>query len=74
MNSKDLIMWIVKILLNSNKNCDVFNVGSDEAISIKKLAQLISRKYKKKIIILYQKIITKNLISMFHRFQKQKKF
>ena len=49
MNSKDLIIWIVKILLNSNKNCDVFNVGSDEAISIKKLAQLISKKYKKKI-------------------------
>ena len=49
MNSKDLVMWIVKILVNSNKNCDVFNVGSDEVISIKKLAQLISKKYKKKI-------------------------
>ena len=49
MNSNDLINWIVKILINSNSNCNIYNVGSDQAITIKKLAKLISIKFNKKI-------------------------
>ena len=41
MNSIDLIKWIIKILIKSNNNCDVYNVGSDEIISIKELAKII---------------------------------
>tara|TARA_Y100000591_G_C21827691_1_gene697640 strand:+ start:1186 stop:2091 length:906 start_codon:yes stop_codon:yes gene_type:complete len=50
MNSEDLIKWIIKIMNRSNNKCEIYNVGSDEIISIKKLAYLISNKYKKKII------------------------
>ena len=50
MNSIDLIKWIIKILIKSNNNCDVYNVGSDEIISIKELAKIISLKFKKKVI------------------------
>ena len=49
MNSDDLIRWLINILLNSDPKCNVYNVGSDEAISIKNLAKLISKKYKKKV-------------------------
>lgn len=47
MNVDDLIIWIVKIMIHSNKNCEIYNVGSDEVVSIKKLAGIISSKYKK---------------------------
>lgn len=50
MNSNDLIRWLVKILISSNKECDIFNVGSDEAITISKLAKIISLKFKKKML------------------------
>lgn len=49
MNSNDLIRWIIKILINSNSNCNIYNVGSDEAVTIKKLAKLISNKFNKEI-------------------------
>ena len=49
MNSEDLIKWIIKIMIKSSNKCEIYNVGSDEAISIKKLANFISKKYKKKI-------------------------
>jgi len=49
MNSNDLIRWLISILINSNKSCNIYNVGSDEAISIKNLAKLISIKYNKKV-------------------------
>lgn len=49
MNSEDLIKWIIKIMIKSSNKCEIYNVGSDEAISIRKLANFISKKYKKKI-------------------------
>ena len=39
----------MNILLNSSPKCKIYNVGSDQAISIENLAKLISRKYNKNI-------------------------
>jgi len=49
MNSKDLIRWLIKILLNASKKCNIFNVGSDEVITIENLAKMIGKKFNKKI-------------------------
>ena len=49
MNSDDLINWLIVILKNSNKNCPVFNVGSDREINLKLLGQKISRIFNKKL-------------------------
>ncbi|MBI3519379.1 MAG: NAD-dependent epimerase/dehydratase family protein [Bacteroidetes bacterium] len=46
----DLIIWLIKILLNG-KNADPYNVGSDEEISIKNLADLIIQITKKNLNI-----------------------
>ena len=45
MNEEDLVRWLFNILNYSNKNCPIFNVGSDNAISIHKLANLLAKKY-----------------------------
>jgi len=45
MYEKDLVTWLFKILNRSNKNCPIYNVGSDNHISIYKLANLLARKY-----------------------------
>lgn len=49
MFSDDLTRWLLKILYSSNINCPIFNVGSDDAISIHKLAEFLAKKYKVKI-------------------------
>lgn len=41
MDSRDLVDWLMTILLRSQKN-DIFNVGSDEAITMKELALKVS--------------------------------
>jgi nucleoside-diphosphate-sugar epimerase len=45
MHEKDLVTWLFRILNYSNKNCPIYNVGSDNYISIYKLANLLARKY-----------------------------
>ena len=52
MNSHDLIRWLIKIMIKSNNKCEIYNVGSDEAVTIKKLANILSKKYKKKVNII----------------------
>ena len=49
MDSNELIKWIFKILINSNKVFSIYNVGSDEAITIENLAELIGKKFNKKV-------------------------
>ena len=49
MNSKDLIRWLIKILLAANTKCNIFNVGSDEVITIEKLAIMIAKKFNKDV-------------------------
>ena len=34
MYSEDLIRWLLKILIKTNKNFQIFNVGSDQKIGI----------------------------------------
>jgi nucleoside-diphosphate-sugar epimerase len=42
MYADDLVRWLLKILDNSRKDCPIYNVGSDESVSIKQLAEKIS--------------------------------
>ena len=49
MNSDDLVRWLIKIMVNSNKKCNIYNVGSDEAITIESLAKIIAKKFNKKV-------------------------
>ena len=53
MHSDDLIRWIIKIMVNSNKNCNIYNVGSDEDISLEALAKIIAKKFNKRV---YKKV------------------
>jgi len=36
-------------LINSSTKCNIYNVGSDEAISIKNLAGMIAKKFNKSV-------------------------
>ena len=49
MESNELIKWLFKILVNANKRFCIYNVGSDEAITIENLAKLIGKKFNKKV-------------------------
>ena len=49
MNSEDLIRWLIKIILNSSEKSKIYNVGSDEVVSIESLAKKIAKKINKKI-------------------------
>lgn len=43
MHGDDLANWLIKIGLSSDQSAPIFNVGSDEAISIQELAQKIAK-------------------------------
>ena len=49
MNSDDLVRWLIKIMVSSNTKCNIYNVGSDEAITIESLARIIAKKFNKKV-------------------------
>ncbi len=40
--SEDLVVWLLMILKNG-KNLDIYNVGSDQALTIKELAETVSK-------------------------------
>ena len=52
LNTNDLVNWLMVILKNSNKNCPIFNVGSDKSINLvllgKKIAKIFNKKLKLK--------------------------
>ena len=48
MHSNDLVEWLIKILKNSNKQCPIYNVGSDKVINLRELTKRISKLSKKK--------------------------
>lgn len=50
MHADDLVESLIKIALNSNSSCPIYNVGSDQAISIFDLAEEIAEKYDVKVI------------------------
>jgi len=41
MHSDDMVRWLLTILVNSNEKCPIYNVGSDESISLQNLAKII---------------------------------
>jgi nucleoside-diphosphate-sugar epimerase len=45
MHSNDLVRWLLKILGNSNTQCPIYNVGSDNKISIHEIASTLAKKY-----------------------------
>ena len=51
MSSEDLVEWLLKILLAASHKYQIFNVGSDKAISIKDLALNICSIVKKKLVL-----------------------
>ena len=49
MYSDDLVKWLLKILDNSNTQCPIYNVGSDDKISIHQVANILADKFNLKI-------------------------
>ena len=41
MHSDDMVKWLLTILINSSEKCPIYNVGSNESISIQDLAKTI---------------------------------
>ena len=50
MHSDDLINWLITILRNSSEKCPIYNVGSDEKVSLNKLANLVGKIFGAKVI------------------------
>jgi nucleoside-diphosphate-sugar epimerase len=50
MYADDLVDWLLSVLFLSSNKCPVFNIGSDEAISIHELALKIANLFSLKII------------------------
>ena len=61
MHAEDLIRWVIKILVKSNPKCNIYNVGSDEEITIKQLAEVIAKKYNKQVSIKSKNRSKKNI-------------
>lgn len=45
MHADDLIEWLMQIAYASNSGCPIFNVGSEEAITIGGLADLVAKRF-----------------------------
>jgi dTDP-glucose 4,6-dehydratase len=45
MYSDDLVKWLLKILNHSNISCPTYSVGSDNMVSIQRIAQVLAQKY-----------------------------
>ena len=45
MYSDELVKWLFKILAYSNTKCPVYNVGSDDKVSIQQLAKILAKRY-----------------------------
>ena len=56
MHADDLVKWLLKILHNSNTQCPIYNVGSDQGTDIRKLGFDLSRKYK--LGVKFEKIVS----------------
>ncbi len=51
MHSDDMARWLITILASSNTKCPIYNVGSDESISLQNLAKIIGKIFKKPVEI-----------------------
>ena len=73
MYEDDLVRWLLKILDNSSKDCPIYNVGSDDAISLHKLVILLAEKYNLSVNVKNKKISTKILDKYIPSIYKAKK-
>lgn len=73
MHEEDLVRWLLKIINYSNNNCPIYNVGSDNAISIYKLANLLAIKYNLNVNFNNTKISQKIFDKYVPNIQKVKK-
>jgi nucleoside-diphosphate-sugar epimerase len=71
MYSDDLVKWLFKILDHSNNLCPIFNVGSDNKVSIHKIANVLAKKYNLKV--LSTKISSKKIDNYIPNINKAKK-
>lgn len=51
MHADDLTRWLIEMAVNSDRNCEVYNVGSNEEIELGQLAKLIAGKFKVDAIV-----------------------
>jgi len=49
MYADDLVKWLLKILDNSNTQCPIYNVGSNDKISIHQVANTLAKKFNLRI-------------------------
>tara|TARA_Y100000816_G_C25949831_1_gene495451 strand:+ start:10 stop:858 length:849 start_codon:yes stop_codon:yes gene_type:complete len=59
MHSHDMVKWLLTILVNSNLKCPIYNVGSDESISLQSLGKIIGDIFNKPVEI--KKISSKKI-------------
>ena len=45
MHADDLVCWLMTICSAANTSCPIYNVGSDQAIEIRELAELIAERF-----------------------------
>lgn len=51
MYADDLVLWLMTLLLNADANCEVYNVGSDSAVSIVDLADKVAKYFDVPVIV-----------------------
>jgi dTDP-glucose 4,6-dehydratase len=51
MHADDLVLWLMKIASASNENTPIFNVGSDESISIQELGYKIAKYFNVEYVV-----------------------
>jgi nucleoside-diphosphate-sugar epimerase len=71
MYSDDLVRWLLKILDNSNNQCPIYNVGSDNKVSIHEIANVLAKKYN--LEVLSQKIFSKKIDNYIPNISKARK-
>lgn len=50
MSSDDLVKCLMKVIISSDNKCEIYNIGSDKAISIWSLANYFAKKFKLKFV------------------------
>ena len=50
MSSDDLVKCLMKVVISSDNKCEIYNIGSDKAISIWSLANYFAKKFKIKFV------------------------
>lgn len=51
MHADDLVRWLMTMVDSANQMCEIFNVGSDEAVEIRELAKLVGDHFDSKVIL-----------------------